>query len=124
MGANITNKLVHYWQMSFSTLPTKNNHSNNAFCALIQVYLRLQCTVHKSGFFYFIRFMYKLYQHKLYREQIVSAQFVSAQFVSAQFVSDTKCIGHKLYRAQIVSCNKLYRGTNCIGAQILSGPNC
>jgi len=64
-------------------------------------------------------FMYKLYRHKLYREQIVSAQIVSAQFVSAQFVSDTNCIGHKLYRAQIVSCNKLYRGTNCIRQKLL-----
>ncbi len=66
-----------------------------------------------------VRLMYKLYRHKLYREQILSAQIVLAQFVS-----DTNFIGHKLYRAQIVSCNKLFRGTKCIGPKLYRGTNC
>ena len=63
---------------------------------------------------YLYRFMYKLYRHKLYRHKLYREQIVSG----------TNCIGNILYREQIVSCNKLYRGTNCIGHKLYRGTNC
>ena len=60
------------------------------------------------------RFMYKLYRHKLYRHNLYRHKLYRHKLYREQIVSGTNCIGNILYRAQIVSCNKLYRGTNCI----------
>jgi hypothetical protein len=77
-----------------------------------------------SLFKMFFGFMYKLYRHKLYRHNLYRHKLYRHKLYREQIVSGTNCIGNILYRAQIVSCNKLYRGTNCIGHKLYRGTNC